>query len=143
MEGLKHDTGKRRMDLLPFDALDKVAEVLTYGAEKYAPHSWRGVEPECYIAALLRHLSAHIQGEANDKESGISHLAHMATNALFLVALAEDASRGIRGLYSEDESSPGCANCGHRFQSNMVGLWCTQQSTVNHDGWCASWRGRV
>lgn len=89
---MKHDQGKPRMDLLIDGcprALEAVAGILTFGAEKYADHSWQGVErgEERYKAALLRHLTAVSKGEATDSESGMSHLAHAACNALFILEL--------------------------------------------------------
>ena len=86
-EGMKFDEGKAPMNLLPFDSLEAVAKVLDYGARKYAPNNWQLVDNgiERYSAALLRHLSAFLQGESLDKESGLSHLSHVACNALFLV----------------------------------------------------------
>lgn len=86
-EGQKCDGEKPRMDLLPFDALEKVAEVLTFGARKYAANNWQKVKhaESRYTAALLRHLVAAQRGEKTDPESGLSHAAHMATNALFIL----------------------------------------------------------
>ena len=86
-EGIKHDAEKPRMDLLPFEALEAVAQVLTFGAVKYSVDGWKRVydgERRC-VAALLRHLCAHDRGEARDAESGLLHAAHMATNALFIL----------------------------------------------------------
>ena len=85
--GMKHDAGKLRMDLLPPEAIRAMAQVLTYGAAKYAPNQWRGVSVERYEAALLRHWLAWKEGEALDLESGLPHLAHVLCNAAFLVAL--------------------------------------------------------
>lgn len=85
--GLKYDSGKPRLDLVPPEAVMALGYVLTYGAEKYAPNSWRGVEPERYIAALLRHLMAYQAGETRDPESEMPHMWHVLTNAAFLVAL--------------------------------------------------------
>ena len=86
-EGKKHDTNKPRMDLLPFDALVEVAKVMAVGAEKYGDDNWRLVEPATrYEAALLRHYAAYKSNEVNDPETGLPHLAHMATNALFILA---------------------------------------------------------
>lgn len=84
----RHNTGKPRMGLLPPKALKAVAEVLSYGAAKYQPHNWRKGLPFTEVAdSLLRHLFAWLDGEDNDQESGLSHLAHAATNALFLLEL--------------------------------------------------------
>jgi hypothetical protein len=87
--GAKHDSDKPRMDLLPFDALIKVAEVLGMGAAKYGENNWRGVARKRYEAALLRHYTAYKNGEKKDQESGLSHLSHMACNALFILALED------------------------------------------------------
>lgn len=85
--GKKFDSDKPRMDLLPFDALLEVSRVLALGASKYGDDNWRLVEPiSRYEAAMLRHLAAHKMGEETDPESGLSHLAHVACNALFLLA---------------------------------------------------------
>ena len=90
--GMKYDGGKPRMDLLLSgcpNALEQVSQILTFGAQKYAAHSWQTVPQgeERYLAALLRHLTAHGKGEINDLESGMSHLAHAAGNALFILEL--------------------------------------------------------
>lgn len=89
LPGAKHDEGKLRLDLLPPVALERIGAVLTYGATKYTPNGWRAV-PDAnrrYTAALLRHLLAAMRGEKIDRESGLSHLAHLATNAVFLLEL--------------------------------------------------------
>lgn len=90
--GLKHDGGKPRWSLLMrgcADALQAVVRVLTFGAQKYADDSWQGVQngQQRYRDALYRHLNAIERGELVDDESGESHWAHVATNALFLYEL--------------------------------------------------------
>ncbi len=87
--GRKDDSEKSRWDLFPFDALEEVARVLSYGAKKYEPENWRKVEGGRwrYFGAALRHLSAWWLGEARDPESGLSHLAHATCCVLFLLAL--------------------------------------------------------
>lgn len=93
-KGMKFDGDKPRMDLLldgcP-NALLSIAEVLTFGAQKYAAHSWHTVEDGSsrYKAALLRHLTAHAKGELTDAESGLPHLAHAACCALFILELEQ------------------------------------------------------
>lgn len=96
--GMKYDGGKPRMDLLLDGcpaALLQVAEVLTFGAKKYAAHSWHTVSEgkTRYKAALLRHLTAHAQGEVNDPESGLPHLAHAACCSLFILELEQRESK--------------------------------------------------
>ena len=95
-EGQKDDSEKIRMDLLPFESLEAVAKVLTFGAKKYAANNWQKVDnaESRYVGALLRHLSKYLQGEEKDGESGLSHLSHVATNALFLVYFEEKKKDG-------------------------------------------------
>jgi hypothetical protein len=90
--GRKDDTGKARFDLMPAEAELKIAEVLEYGARKYAPENWRKVDnPEArYLAAALRHINAWRRGESRDPESGLSHLAHAATSLMFVMELVSD-----------------------------------------------------
>lgn len=60
--------------------------MLQHGAAKYGENNWQKVEPRSrYIAAALRHLNAHQQGERNDPETGLSHLAHATCCLLFLL----------------------------------------------------------
>ena len=86
-EGQKHDSEKIRMDLLPFEALEAVADVLTHGARKYTDNGWQTVEngERRYLAAMLRHLAARERGEARDAGSGLLHAAHVAADALFIL----------------------------------------------------------
>lgn len=86
---LKFDSGKPRWSLLMqglAKSLAGIVAVLTFGAKKYAAHSWRNVQngQERYKDALYRHLHAIESGELLDPESGCSHWSHVATNALFL-----------------------------------------------------------
>lgn len=90
---VKDDKGKLRLDLLPWDALEEVGKILTYGIKKY-PHpeeNWKVNSTKedipRYEAALLRHMSKHMQGELLDEESGLPHIAHAVTNGLFIISL--------------------------------------------------------
>jgi hypothetical protein len=101
--GTKYDNGKLRMDLLPFEALEEVAKVLTFGAKKYDDHNWRkGFKYSRLLGAALRHLSAFAQGEDFDKESGETHLAHAACCILFLLSHELNAY-GEDDRYVEEE----------------------------------------
>ncbi len=87
-KGTKYDGDKLRWDLLPLEEVEKVVEVLTFGANKYSPDNWRKVENpvERYYAATLRHISDwRIRGELFDKESGLPHLAHAICCLLFIM----------------------------------------------------------
>ena len=97
MEGLKYDSGKLRWDLLPLDQVEKIVEVYTFGATKYADNSWQNLTNgyNRYKAALMRHLVAHEKGETTDPESKLPHLAHVAWNAIALMYFAEKDGKPI------------------------------------------------
>ena len=84
----KADREKPRWDLLPPGPVSDIVSVLSYGAEKYRPNGWQTVPGarRRYLAALLRHLFAHMAGEKVDPESGLTHLSHVACNVVFLLA---------------------------------------------------------
>lgn len=87
--GMKFDDGKPQPMLLfggmPL-ALQGISAVLGFGAEKYAPNSWRTVPNGLarYKDALMRHMLAYFAGEWSDPESGLPHLDHAATNLAFI-----------------------------------------------------------
>lgn len=90
--GAKYDAGKVRAGLVHTDfarALLAVGAVATFGAAKYAAHSWRTVPAaaERYHDAFVRHQLAAASGELLDPESGLPHASHVAWNALALLEL--------------------------------------------------------
>lgn len=93
--GVKDDGGKLRFDLIPPEVETALAEVLTFGANKYTDDGWRTVPnaEKRYTAALGRHLNAAKRGETFDPESNLTHLQHALCNLTFLVALEEKRLR--------------------------------------------------
>lgn len=87
-KAIKHDGDKPRYDLLPYDAIEKVVEVLTIGANKYSDRNWeQGLKYSRCFAALQRHLVAWFQKrEDNDQETNTHHLANAACELLFLLS---------------------------------------------------------
>lgn len=89
----KKDKGKLPWDLVPWKQISYLVEVLQMGAEKYGRNTWQnlpsspdGQTPsERYQAALFRHLTAWCSGEKKDPESGLSHLAHVLANVVFML----------------------------------------------------------
>lgn len=85
--GAKLDTGKVRPSLIlngMARALTAVAEVGTFGANKYTDGGWVSVPNGFarYEDAQQRHALARAKGETHDPESKLPHLAHEAWNAL-------------------------------------------------------------
>lgn len=92
--GVKHDDGKIMGQLLgDFSrALLGVAEVGTFGANKYTRGGWQHVlgAEQRYYDALWRHILQANQEEV-DSESGLSHLEHAAWNILAVIELKKRA----------------------------------------------------
>lgn len=85
--GQKGTSGKPMMSLLHRDlptTLLGVAEVLTYGAEKYEAGNWKLVEADKYWDAFYRHINALHRGEEVDEESGMNHIDHALTDLMFI-----------------------------------------------------------
>jgi 5'(3')-deoxyribonucleotidase len=83
--GLRYDSDKVRHDLLPPNAINELAKVLTFGAKKYAPNNWmKGIKWSRIIGPLKRHLNAIERGEDYDPETVLLHSAHIMCNAAFL-----------------------------------------------------------
>ena len=72
-------------------ALLRVADVTTYGANKYSDSGCLHVPDGIarYHGALARHLLDAHQGIEIDKESGLQVMAQVAWNALIIVELME------------------------------------------------------
>lgn len=104
--GAKLDSGKLRPALVLggfANALLAVTKVGTDGANKYTDNGWKAVPNGLarYEDALHRHLLKHQSGEKVDPDSGSTHLAHVAWNALALIELTKEAewqspTRGTR-----------------------------------------------
>lgn len=94
---IKHDGSKVRVELLSVPAIEAIAEVMTFGAKKYADHNWRkGFNWSRLLGAAIRHMFAWMRGEDKDPESGLSHLAHAGCCIMFLL------EHEITGLGKDD-----------------------------------------
>lgn len=83
---LRFDQGKQKLELIPPFPMQKIGQVFTDGAKKYEPHNWKkGMKWSKVIGSLKRHLLKFESGEDFDEETGNYHLAHLATNAIFLL----------------------------------------------------------
>ena len=79
-----------RFGLIPGEALWKVAELYGKGAEKYDDRNWeRGYDWSLSFDALQRHAWQFWNGEDNDPESGMPHMASVVFHALALLTFAE------------------------------------------------------
>ena len=99
--GQKQDDGKPRYDLIPPEFLHGLADILTFGANKYAARNWeQGIAYGRVYGALQRHLWAWWGGTATDAETGKSHLWHAACCLAFLTTYE------ARGMIELDDRRP-------------------------------------
>lgn len=83
--GHKDDFGKTNHFAMPWLAVSEAADVMTFGAEKYAMFNFRkGMKYSRLWSAALRHMIAWWRRDENDDESGINHLAHAICCLLML-----------------------------------------------------------
>ncbi len=88
--GIKFDSEKIRLDLIPSEMLEEVGKVLTFGAKKYGDNNWlEGMAWWRLYGATLRHLLAWWMGQKKDEESGLLHLAHAIACISFLLVYEE------------------------------------------------------
>ena len=103
-EGRKDDSGKLDWSLFPWKGAEAIVRVLMFGARKYAPNNWKKV-PDAkrrYFNATIRHMTAWIEGEENDPETGLPHLAHAGCCVLFLLAMTPDKTDSAERQKTED-----------------------------------------
>ncbi len=88
----KDITGKDRLDLLPAQALRKIAKVREYGIKKYQndDEGWKQVDKRAFATATLRHIYSWLEGQELDPESGLPHLDHAACSILLAISLKEN-----------------------------------------------------
>lgn len=96
-KALRYNKAKPRFSLVDQDFLREIAEVMTYGLDKYTikdeegniistgKDNWRkGLPWSETLDSLYRHLHAFSKRELIDEESTKHHLAHAAANIMFL-----------------------------------------------------------
>ena len=58
--GARRSDRKPRFDLIPFEFLESVAEVLTRGAARYGPYNWKSGRKDFFLDAW-NHAFVHLQ----------------------------------------------------------------------------------
>lgn len=102
--GVKFDQGKAQLDLLSPTWVLGVGQVLTFGAQKYAPNNWRkGIALTRLLASCLRHVFSFIGGEDKDPESGLSHLLHASCCLQFAFELYETMPEKVDDRYKGEK----------------------------------------
>ena len=77
---------KPKFSLIPQLALKEVAEVFSYGANKYEKYNFsNGQDATVYTDAALRHIHKYLLNYDVDDESKLYHLAHACSNLMMLL----------------------------------------------------------
>lgn len=112
-KGLKYDSKKVPLNLLSNYAIEELAKVLQFGAEKYEPWNWaKGIEFSRLIAAAKRHIAEWENRNDIDSESKTNHLANAMCNLMFILDYQKrnlthlDDRRPINTLISDEKQSP-------------------------------------
>lgn len=80
-----------RFDLIPVEALQEVARLYGFGAQKYEAHNWRkGYEWSKSYASMMRHATGFWAGEDIDPETGCSNLAGVIFHAMALMVFVDE-----------------------------------------------------
>lgn len=83
--GLKFDNGKPDLTDIPKEAMYEMGAAFSYGQKKYGKNNYRnGMLISRQLAAAIRHIYQHLDGETIDPETGTTtHLGHaMASIAM-------------------------------------------------------------
>lgn len=81
--GMVRDTqdGKPRYDLMPTEAMKRLADLYARGAEKYGDNNWQLGQPFSRVyASLFRHLMQWREGDRSE-----DHMAAVAWNAFAIM----------------------------------------------------------
>ena len=97
----RNNAGKTEWCLMPFEAVEQITRILSFGARKYAPDNWKLGNPwtDTYNS-LCRHLFKWREGEDRDPETGELHMAHIGCNVVFLLMYQ------LKGWGSDDRKKP-------------------------------------
>ena len=111
----KADAGKPRVSLVPSAIVYAIARVREYGLGRYpegGKDNWKRVDAERYRDALGRHYLAYIDDPYGvDKDSGLPHLWHLATNVAFLCELDDEHISEMDKAKTKTPEHGGCVGC--------------------------------
>ena len=98
-EGIKHDSGKLRFDLIPPEIEEALAIILTHGADKYGDRNWEsGIRYSRIYGAIRRHLNRFVKGQRIDEDSGLPTLYHAFCELAFLITYE---TRGLADKFDD------------------------------------------
>jgi hypothetical protein len=99
------DSRKLPLWLVPVALIMAAGRALAHGAKKYASNNWRkGMAYSEIYSALQRHLTAWLEGEDMDPDSGLNHLDHATACIAFLTEYV--AHPGLYGKFDDRFKRP-------------------------------------
>lgn len=121
-------SGKIPFHLWPETASILGALALEWGLLKYGRGNFRavGVRASIYYDAARRHLNAWFEGQDNDEESGLPHLAH----ALACIAVVVESQS--EGKFTDDRNYPGGY---HKLLEKMTPAVNRLKEIADKKGW--------
>ena len=113
-KGIKYDSAKAPIDLIPYEAMEEIAMVLAAGEKKYGTANWAGgIEMRRLLSAAMRHIGQFNSGEDFDDETKTLHLANAACNLVFAIWMYKNRpdldNRWAKKLKKEEKEE--CTNC--------------------------------
>jgi len=103
-QGVKDDSQKPMMALIPASALEEEAHVWTFGSKKYAPYNWlKGITYTRILSASFRHLTAIMRGEDIDEETGRMHAAAIRCNMAMLIEFHKTGRTELDDRYKKED----------------------------------------
>lgn len=107
--------------LIPWEQMQEVAKLYSFGANKYNAHNWRnGYDWSLSFASLIRHATAWWSGEFDDDESGCDHMASVVFHALALMYFREHHSDLDNRYCKSDETCVGSLDENHSNDSDYL-----------------------
>lgn len=93
------NTGKPRYDLIPVQALKRLADLYARGAEKYDDWNWYKGQPFSRLyESALRHLMQWREGEVTE-----DHLAAVCWNLFAIMTFQEENRQGLDDIMTIDK----------------------------------------
>jgi hypothetical protein len=93
--GAMREPNHLRFDLIPYEALDRMAQHYANGAKKYAPRNWeKGLSMQRCFTSAVNHLFKYARNKALNLPMEEDHLAAAAWNIFSMMTYEKRIERG-------------------------------------------------
>ena len=116
----KYNSDKPRVELIPGEPMEKVAETFTIGTAKYATNSWRkGFPTTDLIGAAERHLHDLKDGKDIDEDSGCLAAAQVIWNMIVYLQQMLDHRFDLDNRYIPEKNKSFHIDAPHRLEVQL------------------------